>query len=94
MCNDLPVPPKIQIVKTPLHNYTRQEQGDVVEGSYSRVKDVRRRSVTEERPAVSQGCQIDRSTLKNSNLASVNASYWKIAVGQGVKGPSPDIFGY
>ena len=39
-----------------------------------------------------QGCQANRSTLKPSSLASVEINYRKIAVGQGVKVPSPDIF--
>ena len=41
---------------------------------------------------VSQGRQTDRSTLKPSSLPSVKVNYWKIAVGHGVKVPSPDIF--
>ena len=48
-------------------------------------KYVRGRSVKGKRPAVSQGCQIDRFTLKPSSLASVKVKHWTIAVGQGVK---------
>ena len=36
-------------------------------------------------PAVGQGRQTDRSTLKPSILASVKVNYWKFAVGQAVK---------
>ena len=56
-----------------------------------RTKDVRRRPAKEKRPAVSQGCQTDLSTLKSTSLASIKAN-WKIALRQGVKVPSPDIF--
>ena len=42
---------------------------------------------------VGQGCKTERSTLKPSNLASVKVNRWKVAVGQGVKGPSPGISG-
>ena len=38
-----------------------------------------------------QGCQTDRYTLKPSIFPSVKVKYWKIAVGQEVKVPSPDI---
>ena len=41
---------------------------------------------------VSQGCKTKRFRLKPSSLASVKVNYWKIAVGQGVKEPYPDIF--
>ena len=40
-----------------------------------------------------QGCQTDRLTLKPSMLASVKVNYWEIPVRQGVKVPSPDVFG-
>ena len=46
-------------------------------------------------PAVGQECQTDRSTLKpipSSSLASVKVNPWKIAVGPGLKGPSPVMF--
>ena len=33
------------------------------------------------RPAVSQGCQTDRSTQTSSSLASIKVRDWKIAVG-------------
>ena len=48
------------------------------------------------RPAVSQGCQTDRSTLKPSSLASVKVNIWKIAVvqGAGAKVPSPDVLAW
>ena len=56
-------------------------------------KDITRRPVKGKRPAVSQVCQIDHSTLKPSSLPSVRANYRKLAVRQGVKVPSLDIFG-
>ena len=34
------------------------------------------------------------STLKPSSLASVKVNYWRIAVCQGLKVPSPEIFAY
>ena len=37
----------------------------------------------------SEVCQTDRSTLKPNSLASVKVNYWKLAVRQGVKLPSP-----
>ena len=43
-------------------------------------------------PAVSQGCQIDRFTLKPSSVKLVPANYRQNAVRQGVKVPSPDVF--
>ena len=42
--------------------------------------------------SVGQRCHIGRYRLKRSSLASVKVNYWKIAVGQGIKVPSPDIF--
>ena len=45
------------------------------------------------RQAVKGVCQTDRSTLKPSSSASVKLNEWKIAVGQRIKVPSPDIFG-
>ena len=38
------------------------------------------------------GCEAKRSTLKPSILTSVKVTYGKIAVGQAVKVPSPDMF--
>ena len=46
------------------------------------------------RPSVSQGCQIDCSTLKSTSWPSVKAKYRKIAVRRGVKVPSPDVFAH
>ena len=40
-----------------------------------------------------KGVKTDRSTLKFSTLASVKVNYCKIAVDQGLKVPSPDMFG-
>ena len=41
------------------------------------------------RPAVKGVKPIDRSTPKPSKLGSLQVNCWKIAVGQGVKVPSP-----
>ena len=43
--------------------------------------------------ASGQGCKPRRSTPKPSSLPSVTVYDWKIAVGQGVKVPSLDMFG-
>ena len=56
-----------------------------------RVKGVRRRSVKGRRLAVKDVKSIVPHTLKPSNLASVKVDCSKIAVGQGVRVPSPDI---
>ena len=41
-----------------------------------------------------QGCKKEIvSTLNPSSLVPVKINYWKIAVGQGVKVPSPDVAG-
>ena len=50
-------------------------------------------TVSQGKTSSGRGCQTDRSTLKPSSLTSVKVNDWKIAVGQGVKVPSPDIFG-
>ena len=51
-------------------------------------------TVSQGKTSSGQGCQMDRSALKSSSLhPSVKAIYRKIAVRQGVKVRSPDIFG-
>ena len=50
------------------------------------------KAVSQDKTSIVQGCQTDRFILKPSSLASVKVNYWKIAVSQGVKGPSSDIF--
>ena len=48
-------------------------------------------TVSQEKTSSRQGYRTDRPALKLSSLASVKVNYWKMAVGQGVKVPSPDI---
>ena len=45
-------------------------------------------SVKGKRPAVSQRCPTDPSTLKPSSLPSIKANDWKITVSEGVKVPA------
>ena len=49
-------------------------------------------TISQRKTSNGQGCQTEPYRLKPSSLVSVKVNYWKIAIGQGVKVPSPGIF--
>ena len=81
------------------YHFPRINEGNGTEGDRKGKtgtidKLVRGRSIKEQAPSSGQGCKTNRSTLKPSGLASAKGKCWKIAVGQGLKVPSPDLLVY
>ena len=54
------------------------------------VRQICQETVSQGKMSSGLGCKTDRCRLKSSILASVEVNYWEIAVGQGLKVPSPE----